>query len=114
MLRKLRKRSKKEDTNSSVERRSLNSRKLRTKKFINRFKHNIKLKAARLLKDYDFKSKTFQLLKKLLDVSITGAIVWYALNYQNFFSYGLIIALETYYIDWLIKLIKGKNDYTGK
>lgn len=59
---------------------------------------------------FEIKKKSITLLELAINVLITGLVIWYALNYKNFLSYGLASALIMYYISWLIKEIKSKEN----
>lgn len=81
----------------------------RIKSFINKKRHKLRLGLAGFVKERDLKHKTWQLIKYAVEVLITGVLAYYALTHYNPFSIGIAIAMTTYYVSWLVRLIKEKD-----
>ncbi len=89
-------------------RKGLNSLKTwtETKNFIKESFHNGKRIVNILIKSDAAKKRIDLLLTVSFNVLLTGLVISYVINHRNFISYGLLSWIVTYYIEWLIKLIK--------
>ena len=65
--------------------------------------------------EYKLKQKFFIFLSYFIDVTLTGCIMYYVINYRNPLSYGLVIWLITHYtirfMDFITQKIKDVVGY---
>ena len=73
---------------------------------INKKLFHLKLFVAGIIHNFEIYKKTLQLLQWLINTMLTGAIIYYIINYQNFFSYGLSVMVFLYYFDIFVQKIK--------
>lgn len=57
---------------------------------------------------WQIKQKVKKLVAVTANVALTGLVIKYIVDHQDFLAYGLGAATATYYISWLIKEIRGK------
>ncbi len=88
----------------------LPSERLRRKaiNYINQFTHSIRLGVAGIIFEYGDHTKVYTALRYLFDIAITGLAIKYCIHNRSFISYGLMAAIATHYIKWLIGTIKEK------
>ena len=78
--------------------------KIRT--FIKDLPFKSKLGCVKFVKDFEVRIKVLWALGKIVDIVVTGLIVSYSIHNRNFLSYGLVLAMSTYYIKWFIREAK--------
>lgn len=78
-------------------------------RFIKKLLHNSRLQITDFIKTRAIWSKLGKLCLYTIEVTFTGIIIYYSLTHFNWLSVGIIAALATYYIEWLINSIKKKE-----
>lgn len=91
---------------SSYATKSLRARSRTFRARYDRLRNAIKNRWLYLDDTYGIQYKLSLAFSKTVDVIFTGAIIWYAIEYHNFISYGLLSALATYYFDYVVRSIK--------
>ena len=76
------------------------------KKFIYRNYQKVWLWCLGQIHDRALKARSRTVIALFINVSFTGLLVWYAVSYRNWLSYGIMVALAEHYILKLIDHIK--------
>jgi len=84
----------------------------KTQTYINNKLYKFKLWRAGIIATFMLKEKFNFILTWILNTIITGSLIYYIVNNQNFISYGLTMILSLYYLDIIVQIIK--KPYTDK
>lgn len=76
------------------------------KTFINLKKKDIREYYSKYHNKFQLGPKYSTVLYGVIDVCFTGLMLWYAVTFKNFFSWGLRAYLFTYYLTFIITEIK--------
>ncbi len=79
-------------------------------RFINELRHRIILAIKGFIIERELKHKIWELFMLGFNIAITGTLIHYAVYNRNWLSFGLISALVTYYLGWLIDRIKKRKE----
>lgn len=79
----------------------------RTTTYLKTFFYQRRLQLIGIVDRWQVREKATDLLSLVINILVTGTAVWVILRYWgSILSYGLLIALTCYYIEWLIGIIK--------
>lgn len=81
----------------------------RNKKLLKDKYYRVRQRLQTFVSERDLVNKSKTLLGTIINVVITGLLVEYAVEHRNFVSYGLMVALGTFYFKWIVKTIKGQE-----
>ena len=84
------------------------------KKFLNDKKYKYKPKVIEYVKVQDLRRQGKNVIWLTMDVFWTGLLAWYAINHNNFLSWGLRLILVEHYIILIITKIKEKHSISLK
>lgn len=76
------------------------------KRYINHNLYKFKLWTAKIVHDYQIRIKSKQILIWVTNVTITGALIYYIINNNDFIAYGLALVMFLYYLDIVVQIIK--------
>jgi len=79
---------------------------IKIKNYINNKKYKLTLGVAAIIHDYMLRDKFLQLISWIVNVVITGTLIYYIMNNNNFIAYGLTVILGIYYLDMVVQIIK--------
>jgi hypothetical protein len=91
---------------------SLFFKKIRT--FINNKSYSIRMQANIISAEYQVRDKFIFLLTLIINILVTGLIIWYCVEYRNILSYGLMAIMITYYFEKIVEIIKKPYTETKK
>lgn len=79
---------------------------VKTKKYLSKLRHKRYLEWIAFAKNYEIKSSFSKLLLAALDILITGAALYYAINNDSWLAYGLLAFMAQHYLKWFFKELK--------